>query len=46
MKYCFEEDNQHYRDFYEITCKLYDKIKIVYYDDEDYMNPIERLIIT
>ena len=32
----FEEvDKSDYRDFYELFCKFYEKIKIVYYDDDD-----------
>ena len=49
MIYDFEEDekrsddNPGYRDFYELFCKFYNKIKIEYYDDDDgeYMMPIE-----
>ena len=42
MKYDFEEDEERsdnipgYRDFYEIFCKFYGKIKIEDYDDNDY----------
>ena len=32
----FEEvDKSDYRDFYELFCKFYEKIKIAYYDDDD-----------
>ena len=49
MIYDFEEyetrwdDNPGYRDFYELICKFYKQIKIVYfdYDDGEYMLPIE-----
>ena len=49
MNYDFEEDGTRcddslgYRDFYELFCKFHDKIKIVYFDndDEEYMMPIE-----
>ena len=51
MNYDFEEDekrsddNPSYRDFYELFCKFYDKIKIEYFDNDDddgeYMMPIE-----
>ena len=52
MNYDFEEDekrsddNPGYRDFYELFCKFYDKIKIEYFDNDDdddgeYMMPIE-----
>ena len=50
MNYDFEEDgtrcddNPGYRDFYELFCKFYNKIKIEYFDSDDeggYMFPIE-----
>ena len=51
LNYDFEEDekrsddNPSYRDFYELFCKFYDKIKIEYFDNDDddvgYMMPIE-----
>ena len=51
INYDFEEDekrsddNPGYRDFYELFCKFYDKIKIEYFDNDDddvgYMMPIE-----
>ena len=50
MNYDFEEDekrsddNPGYRDFYELFCKFYDKIKNLYFDndeDKEYMMPIE-----
>ena len=49
MIYDFEEDekrsddNPGYRDFYELFCKFYNKIKNEYYDDDDveYMMPID-----
>ena len=39
------DDNPGYRDFYEMICKFYEKIKIVHFDDDDdkeYMFPIEH----
>ena len=47
MKYDFEEDgtrcddNPGYSDFYELFCKFYEKIKIEYDGDEEYMFPID-----
>ena len=51
MIYDFEEDekrsddNPGYRDFYDLFCKFYNKIKIEYFDSDDdeggYMKPIE-----
>ena len=51
MNFDFEEyekrsdNNPGYRDFYELFCKFYDKIKIEYFDNDDddvgYMMPIE-----
>ena len=38
----FEEvDKSDYRDFYELFCKFYEKIKIEYDGDEEYMFPID-----
>ena len=50
INYDFEEDEERsdnipgYRDFYELFCKFYEKIKIEYFDNDDggeYMMPIE-----
>ena len=50
MNFDFEEyekrsdNNPGYRDFYELFCKFYNKIKIEYFDSDDeggYMFPIE-----
>ena len=47
MEYDFEEDgtrcddNPGYSDFYVLFCKFYEKIKIEYDGDEEYMFPID-----
>ena len=47
MEYDFEEDgtrcddNPGYSDFYELFCKFYEKIKIEYDGDEEYMFPVD-----
>ena len=41
INYFEEDDNIVYRDFHELICKFYDKIEIEYFDDVEYMMPIE-----